>query len=166
MHAEAMDFLQRARHAFPTLGGARVLEIGSHDVNGSARQVFTGAVEYVGIDVWPGNGVDVVADARQYDGGQAFDVAITTEALEHDPEPGAIIDCAGRALKPGGVLIITAAAPPRTPHSCAGVLGNPEAEPYGNVTPPQLMGLLAGWDVIVIEWNQAHGDIYAVAVRK
>jgi 23S rRNA G2069 N7-methylase RlmK/C1962 C5-methylase RlmI len=40
--------------------GARVLEIGSYDVNGGIRHLFRGASDYVGVDLDHGPGVDRV----------------------------------------------------------------------------------------------------------
>jgi SAM-dependent methyltransferase len=165
MHAEAMNFLARARQHLAGVEGARVLELGSHDVNGSARSLFTPCREYVGVDLWPGKGVDVVGDARTFDGDSKFDIAITTEALEHDPEPWVILQSAHRALHQGGVLIVTAAAPPRKPHSCAGVEGELNGEPYNNINPAWLGEWLSehGWAVLLLEYNGMHGDVYAMA---
>jgi hypothetical protein len=165
MHAEAMEFLFRARNKIGSLDQCRIVELGSHDVNGSARDLFTPCLEYVGVDLWPGKGVDVVADARHYDGGGRFDIAISTEALEHDPEPWVLLQSAYRALHQGGLLIVTAAAPPRKPHSCAGVEGELNGEPYANVEPGWLSKWLHenGWAMLHLEWNGLHGDVYAMA---
>ena len=68
--------------------GKRIIEIGSLDVNGSFRPIakrFEPAC-YVGIDLRPGKGVDVVCKAEeitQWWGKEQFDVAITTNTFEH-----------------------------------------------------------------------------------
>ena len=168
MHAEVMEFLFRARHKLGNVEGARIVELGSHDVNGSPRELFTPCLEYVGVDLWPGKGVDVVADARVYDGEGRFDIAITTEALEHDPEPWVLLQSAHRALRQGGVLIVTAAAPPRKQHSCAGVENQLNGEHYANIDPSDLAKWLheGGWQTVHREWNGLHGDVYAMAVKR
>ena len=113
MHAEAWFYLVSESRKLPT--GLKVLEFGSHDVNGSPRSLFANCSEYVGVDMWAGSGVDWVGKAQDFDGKGTFDVVITAEAMEHDHDAQGQIESAWRALKPGGVLIITAAADPREP---------------------------------------------------
>lgn len=160
MHAEAMNYLQRIRSRVPA-AGKRFLEIGSLDVNGSARHLFEAAFWW-GIDIRPGRGVDEVVDAVDYDGKGQFDVVVTTETLEHCPEPATIIDCAWRALIPGGILVITAAAPPRDPHNCDGSAWG-GVEFYHNIDEAALQELLTNWVDVDIEYDPVHGDIYACA---
>jgi len=66
----------------------RVLEIGSLNVNGSAREVLRQyAGEYLGIDRQAGAGVDWVGEIRQLaaESTEWADAIIATEAFEHDP---------------------------------------------------------------------------------
>lgn len=105
MHDSVMAWVadQVAGHE---LAGGRTLEVGSLDVNGSVRTMFTG--EYVGLDMRPGPGVDVVGlgDALPFDDA-SFDVIVTTETLEHDPAPWRTLAEIGRVLRPGGHLLLT-----------------------------------------------------------
>jgi SAM-dependent methyltransferase len=82
------------------------LEVGSLDVNGSVRPLFSGP--YTGVDMRPGPGVDVVAfaDALPFAGG-SFDVVVSTEMLEHDPSPWLSLAEMGRVLRSGGHLLLT-----------------------------------------------------------
>lgn len=82
------------------------LEVGSLDVNGSVRSMFTGP--YTGIDMRPGPGVDVVgtADALPFPD-QSFDVVVSTEMLEHDPSPWRSLAEMKRVLRADGHLLIT-----------------------------------------------------------
>ena len=135
MHREAYDYVRRAvRDAW------RVLEIGSLNVNGSVRPLFGGAA-YTGIDRLPGRDVDVVAEARDYDGEGQYDVVVSSEALEHTDWPEEIIACAERALKPGGLLILTAAGPKRAPHGWDG-LPLREGAVYRAISPRTLSGFM------------------------
>lgn len=88
------------------LAGKDTLEVGSLDVNGSVRSLFSG--KYIGIDMREGPGVDVVgaADALPFGAG-LFDVVVSTEMLEHDPSPWLSLAEMGRVLKTGGHLILT-----------------------------------------------------------
>lgn len=89
-----------------------VLEVGSQDVNGSVRpsveKLFPS--EYIGVDIEPGSRVDLVCDAvdlvRMF-GAERFDVALSTEMVEHVPDWRSVMSNFKRVLKPGGVLLIT-----------------------------------------------------------
>lgn len=162
MHPGAYDWL--AEHIGDT-AKLRILEIGSRDVNGSPRPLCEGAAEYIGIDVREGRGVDQVVAAADYDGKGAFDLVISSEALEHTPDPQEIIACARRALKTGGRLLITAAAPDRAPHSCDGYPTVPDDEHYANIEPDELQAWLADWSDVTIEHHAERGDVYAQATR-
>jgi SAM-dependent methyltransferase len=92
--------------------GRRVLEVGALDVNGSVRGdvVALGPAEYVGIDIRPGPGVDVICDAGDLVarfGENAFDVVISTELLEHAADWRRIVSNIKRVTKPGGLLIVS-----------------------------------------------------------
>ncbi len=149
--------------------GAAVLEVGSYDVNSTAqnlsvRALCAKAARYHGIDTRKGPGVDEKADAADYDGKGAFDLVISTETMEHMPDPAALIACAHRALKPGGRLILTAAGAGRPPHDSDGepLRGT---EPYTNIEAAALAGWLQDWADVVIEVNEQAHDIYATAMK-
>lgn len=94
-----------------TIGGARILEVGSLNVNGSVRSLFTGADYYSGIDMQPGKGVDHVMKATHLKymfESSSIDIVISTEMLEHDDEFWISMMEMGRVLKPGGHLLVTA----------------------------------------------------------
>lgn len=91
------------------LGSSRVLEVGSFDVNGTVRPLFEGAAAYVGVDVAPGPGVDVVvAYGKLPFESAAFDVVVSTEMLEHDRKPWRTAAEMVRVLRRGGRLLATA----------------------------------------------------------
>lgn len=163
MHIEAWSYLMKNAGNLPA--GLRVLEFGSHDVNGSPRIMFANCAEYIGVDMWEGKGVDWVGKAQDFDGEGKFDVVVTAEALEHDPDARGQIESAWRALKPGGVLIITAAAEPRAPHKCTGELGDKGGEHYANIDPDILREWLADWSDVEVIHDKWHGDVYARAVK-
>lgn len=89
------------------LAGRSTLEVGSYNVNGSVRPLFTG--EYVGVDMRPGPGVDMVAPAAHLPWhNDHFGVVVCTEMLEHDPTFWLSVPEMARVLQPGGLLILTA----------------------------------------------------------
>jgi hypothetical protein len=83
-----------------------VLEVGSRDVNGSARDVFPDA-SYWGIDIEDGPGVDQVANAHSYISKRQHDLVLCLEMLEHDNKPWQTIEAARANLQRGGHLIIS-----------------------------------------------------------
>jgi SAM-dependent methyltransferase len=141
---------------------ATVVEIGARDVNGSVRPLF-GDCEYVGIDIRPGPGVDVVADAESFVTADA-DCVVCTEVLEHAPNAEAICRNALSWLRPGGVFIVTAAGPGRRPHSAIDEQPIRRDEHYANVSFADLSSWLAEASTVSIDCS-VPGDIRAVAFR-
>lgn len=124
MHGEITHFLQRfvRESGVRTLSGRSVVEIGSYDINGSAREVLQpGTASYVGVDWREGPGVDAVSIGHAYKPapGQSFDVAVSCQALEHDPHWRATLArLVGLVASPerDGWVIVTCAGPGYTPH--------------------------------------------------
>ncbi len=86
-HPEQRVFFEQTRERFPHyFKDLYVLEIGSLNINGTVRDFFT-TDRYLGVDVGPGEGVDLVANGEdlQYADGW-FDVAVSAECFEHNPE--------------------------------------------------------------------------------
>jgi SAM-dependent methyltransferase len=136
MHIAAFQHVMRTLIG-TGIKGARVLEIGSLDVNSSEqglsiRDLCEWAAVYIGIDERAGESVDIVSSAADYTPTATFTIAISTEAMEHTPDPRSILDCAWRSLTPGGLLVLTCAGPGRTPHGCSG--GAVGDEYYKNVS--------------------------------
>ena len=95
----------------------RVLEVGSLNVNGSARDVVPIAV---GIDMRKGTGVDMVlsvVDLPQHFPPGHFDACISTETLEHVEDWKAFITNTWDAVKDGGYLVMTMASRSKGRHA-------------------------------------------------
>ena len=96
--------------------GKRVIELGSYDMNGSLQPIVKSwnPSEYVGVDIAPGPGVDVVCDAddtlKKF-GRDRFDVVISTEAIEHTRNWRTVISNIKNLCAPGGVMIVTTCMP-------------------------------------------------------
>lgn len=145
---------------------ASVVEFGSKNINGSVRPLFRDA-EYVGVDVVPGRGVDVVADAADFIPVVQPDCVISCEVLEHAENAQDIVTNAVDILSPGGMVIITCASDGRAPHSA--VDGGPlrEGEFYRNV-PPQMLLLwleMAGAECVKVLHDAGCGDAYAMGFK-
>ncbi len=88
----------------------KILEVGSLDMNGSVRQFFLDADEYIGIDQDGGKSVDVVMNAHDIDKNfnpESFDCVICCETFEHDPAFWISLEAMRWVLKPGGWMIIS-----------------------------------------------------------
>jgi predicted SAM-dependent methyltransferase len=84
---------------------ASFLEIGSMDVNGAPARRTS---QYIGIDMRPGKGVDIVANGHALPfGDESFDFVICAETLEHDSAPWLTSKEIYRVTKTGGSIIVT-----------------------------------------------------------
>lgn len=154
MHPEAYQWVAQHAPQHPV----RVVEFGSRDINGGVRHLFAGS--YLGIDIEAGPGVDVVADAARLDLGGGYDVVVCCEVLEHTPAWREIVASAGRALRAGGVLILTCAGPGRAPHGAEG--GPVGGEYYANVTVVELEAETARWGDGIVRTQGADTQAYIV----
>lgn len=100
------------RNKLASLEYQSVLELGSRSVNGTPRGALpeNDSIHYVGIDIEPGPGVDIVMSSWNLDkntfGGQ-FDLVISTEMLEHDYKFWLTFRSIKKVLKKGGHLLLT-----------------------------------------------------------
>lgn len=115
-HQAQQDFFTRVRSRFPWLFEAkRTLDVGSLDINGNNRYLFTDC-EYVGIDIGAGNNVDVVIRGHEYDDEKKFGVVISSECFEHDEFYRlTILNCI-RLLDSGGIFLFSCASDGRPEH--------------------------------------------------
>lgn len=168
MHRQVEEFLARHRDRF--FDEASVIEVGSYNVNGSARQLVGERAGYwLGIDRLPGPGVDLVGAAAEVLGRYKMrcDVIVSTEALEHDPDWDFTTRAMCWALRRGGTLVLTCAGPGRVPHAADGSGGPRPGEYYGNVDPDALRAVLEdeGMDCVELRHVVEDGDLQVVAVK-
>ncbi len=128
MHQPILDFCYGLREAYPDFfKGQKVLEVGSHDINGSVRPLFTDC-EYTGIDLGPGKGVDLVVHVCDFlPDKRKFDVVISTEAMEHDKRWSYSLLRMYGLLRQGGLLVLTFATLGREEHGTYSA--HPECSP-------------------------------------
>lgn len=107
MHQSVIDWTHTMVSTFGLNAEERsTLEMGSYDVNGSVRPFF--GPNYVGVDVEKGPGVDIIGTAHDVPFlDDTFDTVVSTEMLEHDPNPRRSVEEAARVLKPGGLFLVT-----------------------------------------------------------
>src|SRR6516225_3977772 len=114
MHPSVLAFARR--QLTPAhITGARVLEVGAYDVNGSVRPYAESLMPdcYVGVDIADGPGVDIVCDCEQLTAvlGGDWDVVICTEMLEHVQNWRTCMRELVAALAPCGYLLLTTRSP-------------------------------------------------------
>lgn len=103
MHETSMNNMRYFREAF--VKTRRVLDVGSRDVNGTYRGLFHD-VEYVGLDMAEGPGVDLTSWDDIAD--NSFDYVISGQTFEHVEDDFALMTKMAAALKPGGVCCVIA----------------------------------------------------------
>lgn len=135
-HPEQKQFMKLIAAEFPQFfSNCRVLEIGSLDINGSVRELFSDC-DYIGLDVAEGKGVDVVCEGQKYDAPDAsFDHVLSCEAMEHNPYWLETFNNMARLCRPGGLVIMTCATTGRAEH------GTSRTRPGSS---PLTVGM--GWD--------------------
>lgn len=147
---------------------AHVLEIGGRDINGSIKPLF-GDCTFTVVDIVAAPEVDYVGDAVALAAEgllpTSVDCVVSTEALEHYPRPGDVINAAYGLLRPGGVFIATMAGPGRLPHSGLAE-GRPHpGEHYANIEPKVLVTWLELYGFSDVDVDVAGLDLRCTAVR-
>lgn len=155
---------------------APILEIGSININGSARDIFGHMTPYVGIDIVSGANVDYVVDIRDGDARrhdflrEEWQTVIMTEVLEHVP-PHEIMNALWPLITNDKIVtvIITAASTTRKSHSANGAPTLKPNEYYRNVELDELDTLLRNPPpsleciMCTVIQNDDKSDIYAIA---
>lgn len=164
MHDQAMAWIAR----YATGDPVDVLDLGARDINGSPEPLFPNATKYTRLDILPGDNVDIVADAANWEPDQQYDIALAAEVFEHTAAWPAICRTAYKALKPGGLFIVTTAGPGRPPHSMHdGLLRLLPGEHYANIPAFELQRVLeeTGFDAVMVDsqWPPNPCDTRAVA---
>lgn len=170
MHASAMEFV---RDQIEGLAPGSVLEIGAQDINGAARSLCPEGVTWFGVDLVEGPGVDLAGDATTMHPGVIpgeYDMALTTNVLEHVPDEGcaAIINLMADKVVPGGSVVVQAAGEGFAPHSGRSQSSTLEPDEFYRNVPESLLEkwlVQAGCDPVVT-WRRdvwPH-DVYGIGV--
>ena len=116
-HKEQKDYLDRIKLKFPqAFKNKKVLDIGSFNVNGNEEPWFDNC-DFIGLDIGPCKGVDIVCPANEYDApDETFDTIISCECWEHNPFYKESIQNAVRMLKSKGFFIFSCATTGRPVH--------------------------------------------------
>jgi SAM-dependent methyltransferase len=122
-------FFYWVRENFPDyFKGSKVLDVGSLNINGCNRLLFSGC-DYTGLDIGEGENVDVVCKAHEHDVPDGhYDVIISGECFEHDMYIEKTLANIVRMLRPGGLFVFTCAADNRDEHGTRST--DPDASPF------------------------------------
>jgi len=116
LHPAAETFFQSVKSTLPQFfENVSVLDFGSYDVNGSLRPLFTSS-KYIGVDLIPGPGVTLVGDCSEISFKEFFDVGLSSECFEHNPQWLGSFQNLTRHTKPTGLVLFSCAATNRPKH--------------------------------------------------
>lgn len=180
MHDQAKHFTEFVKSKFPEFFvNKNVLDVGSGDINGNNRFLFENST-YSGNDVYAAKNVTIVCKTSALPfQDESFDVIVSTECFEHDPEYRESFQKIARMLKPGGLFFFTCASTGRPEHGTRrtspgdsyGTLGNVENWPdyYKNIELNDLkeaIPLEETFDEWRAYYNALTRDLYFWGVKK
>jgi SAM-dependent methyltransferase len=106
VHALTRRFHEEVR----SIGTPNVLEVGSRARSGNIyRSWLPDGSNYVGLDILPGENVDVVGDAHRlsaYLTAESFDAVVSVSTMEHLAMPWVVVTEMNRVLRPGGLVYV------------------------------------------------------------
>jgi SAM-dependent methyltransferase len=170
MHPEIDHFVAKVKNKYPEMFNDKdVLEVGSQNINGSVRSHFTNC-SYIGTDLGPAAGVDVVHDITKGPFTGNFDVVISSEMLEHCEDWEAALSNMYNNIKPGGLFILTCAGPNRqehgthnhTPQDSKFTLNhyrNISVQDFGSILPSHM------FDFVDLSYARGDADLYFYGIR-
>lgn len=134
-----------------------VLEVGSKlEGGGTLRTVFNDVTNYVGLDMLPGAGVDVVTKMEEWDDPRQFDVVCSAGTLEHCEDWRGVVNGMKKYCKEGGTVCITTVAKPFHRHNYP--------NDYWRFTKPIFDAAFADWEIVTSE-QHPNADVFIVAKK-
>ena len=157
----------------------RVLDVGSGDINGNNRTLFTNCL-YEGNDVTVSENATIVSKTKDLQiNDSTFDTIVSTECFEHDPEYEQSLLKIYRMLKPGGLFCFTCASIHRpehgtrrtTPGNSFGTIGGIDdmSDYYKNLTEKDIhrvLNLPLSFSVWNTYYNASSCDLYFVGIKR
>lgn len=154
-HSSQLRFFEIVRDYFPDHFSESVIDIGSLDINGGPHLLIS-PKRYVGVDIGEGKNVDVVSRGEDlaFPSGE-FDVAMSSECFEHNPQWQGTLHNMIRMTKSSGIIAFTCATIGRAEHgttrsdqgASAPLATDQGWEYYRNVTKKEVMRSLRGASV-------------------
>ncbi|MEA5424262.1 hypothetical protein [Synechococcus sp. CCY9202] len=172
-HEKQHRFILSACERFQGLiENARIVEIGSQDINGTVRDCFQGCQSYLGIDIGAGQAVDLVIPGELLElPSEWATIVISTECLEHASGWQEILATIIRITSSGGLVLLTFASFGRPAH---GTIDSDSASSpftnhyYKNLTPHHLLDAIQlnqYFSDYGFEVNTSPGDTYFWGIR-
>ena len=125
-HKAQQQYLISVKEQFPErFQNCSVLDIGSLDINGNNRYLFSDYT-YIGLDIGEGKNVDLVCRGHEYKSEKQFDIVMSTECFEHDEFWNLTIENAIKLTKTDGMCLFTCATTGRPEH------GTKKTSPYAS----------------------------------
>jgi SAM-dependent methyltransferase len=180
MHKEARNFTIYIKKNFPQFfKNCNVLDVGAGDINGNNRFLFDDC-KYEGNDVYNAPNITIISKTKDLPfQDECFDVIVSTECFEHDPEYNESILKIYKMLKPGGLLFFTCASTGRpehgtrrtTPKDSIGTIGGilDMQDYYKNLTILDIKKII-DLDLSFSYWNSYYNsksfDLYFVGIKR
>ena len=119
-HIDQINFIKKFKEFYINKNFNKdisILEIGSLDVNGSIRNLFDFASEYIGIDLEKGPNVDLILNGTDIDKlNKSFDIIISCECFEHAKDWKKIFNKMCQISKPNSFVVVSVASTGRVEH--------------------------------------------------
>lgn len=174
-HKTQMNFFKTVIPFFEDLFRGKVIDIGSLDINGGPHTLLTPS-EYVGVDLAPGPNVTLVSSGEKVSLPSGyFDVAMSSECFEHNPEWRDTLRNMIRMVKPGGLVCFTCATTGRAEHGTSRSDGGKSAplavelgqEYYENVVGDDVALVVEDSEITnwFIEIEPLNHDLYFVGLK-
>lgn len=103
MDQTSMDLMKMVVDKYG-LSDKTVVDIGSYDINGTYKSLFTG--KYIGVDILAGSNVDVLMDSPEWEKIKDVDAVISGQTLENVADIPGLMAKISKVLKPGGILSV------------------------------------------------------------
>lgn len=170
-HPEQRKFVEETKEKYNKyFANVTVLDIGSLNVNGTFKDLFTES-NYTGVDITEGRNVDVVAKGHEFKSKTKYDVVCSGECFEHDEYYEKTLKNMYSLLKNNGLFFFTCATTGRPEHGTTRTTGKSiwgtSNDYYKNLTESDIrkaldVKLFSDYEFIV---NQSSHDIYFRGIK-
>lgn len=171
MHNAVKKFIKEVKAEFPyKFRNRTVLEVGSHNINGSPRKYFW-LCRYRGVDISYGRGVNIVGRFSELAFTRKYQVVVSTEMLEHDSSWKTSLKKMYHLLQDKGLLLITCAGPDRSEHGTTRT--SPKDSPdttdyYRNISIEDFKSVLPKnlFETYVLMYARGENDLQFYGIKK
>lgn len=171
-HPAQKEFFRKVKQLYPdNFHQAKVLDCGSLNINGSAKDLFTQS-EYTGVDIVAGKDVDIVSFIKDLEfENSSFDTVISGEMLEHDGTWKESLKKMYDLCKQKGLIVISCAGEGRPEHGTSRTNGKQWGtahDYYMNLTEQNFREVYKDdmFDVVYYEYNPVAHDQYFYGIKK